>query len=492
MSPTSPVSFGAYIAGEFRQTKNRREVRSPYDARVVASVCDAGPDEIDSALAAAAAALPKTRALTSEQRATICTQVASGLKQRRDELALAICDEAGKPIADAYAEVDRAVFCFELASAEAQRTAAEGQLLPMDLRPQGAGRLGLVRRVPIGPVAAISPFNFPLNLAVHKVAPALAVGCPVILKPASQTPTPTLRLAEIIHDSAWPKDALSVVPATRAAADLLVTDERCKLITFTGSPSVGWDMKARAGKKRVVLELGGNAAVILDESVSVEDLAAIIPKLVYGAFSYAGQKCISVQRIYVVSPPNSRLYSTFRERFVAAARAAKCGDPRDREVLIGPLIDEGNAQRIASWIAEAKSLGGRLLCGGERQPAPHERIISATVLEDVPAQARAACEEIFGPVCNIECVPSFDAAVRAVNASKFGLQAALFTRDLGHALAAFAEIEAGAVVLNEAPSFRIDHMPYGGVKESGFGREGIRCAIEDMTEPRLLITGTLP
>lgn len=487
MHDANPSKFGIYLAGEFRQTENRRDVRSPYDGRVVATVCDAGPAEIELALDKAVQAFSETRALSSEQRAGILAQVALGIRRRRDELALAICDEAGKPIADAQAEVERAAFCFELASAEAQRAAGEGQILPMDLRPPGVGRLGLLRRFPIGPIAAISPFNFPLNLAVHKVAPALAVGCPVILKPASQTPTPTLRLAEIIHDSGWPRAALSVVPATRAAADLLVTDERCKLLTFTGSAPVGWDMKARAGKKRVVLELGGNAAVIIDETVSEDDLAGIVNKLVYGAFSYAGQKCISVQRIYIVSP-NGRLYSAFVESFVNAARAVKVGDPRDQTVLVGPIIDESNARRIENVIAEAEALGAKRLCGGERRGS----LIPATVLADVPNNARACAEEVFGPVCNIERCGSFDEAVRSVNASRFGLQAAVFTRDLGHSLQAFSMLEVGAVVLNEAPSFRMDHMPYGGVKDSGFGREGIRCAIEDMTEPRLLITGTLP
>lgn len=487
MSHDPPDTFGAYIAGEFCRTENHREIHSPYDGRVVATVCDAGPAEIDAALDAAVEALPATHALTSEQRANICAEVARSIRRRRDELALAICDEAGKPIADAEAEVERAVFCFELAAGEAGRAAGEGQLLPMDLRPPGVGRLGLVRRFPIGPVAAISPFNFPLNLAVHKLAPALAAGCPVVLKPASQTATPTLRLAEIIQDSAWPKGALSVVPSTRAAADLLVTDERTKLLSFTGSPSVGWDMKARAGKKRVVLELGGNAAVILDETVTSADLEAIVPKLIYGAFSYAGQKCISVQRIYVVSPEKGALYTEFLERFVAAAQAIETGNPREHSVLIGPMIDEANARRVESWIAEAETLGARRLCGGERKGA----LIPATVLENVPSSAKASCEELFGPVCNIERVASFEAAVAAVNASKFGLQASLFTRDLGHSLRAFNELTVGAVILNEAPSFRIDHMPYGGVKDSGFGREGIRCAIEDMTELRLLVTGSL-
>ena len=479
---------GPYVAGTFRTTEHRRLLRSPYDGRVLAEVCDAGSTEVEEALAAADASVAATRALTSQQRAAICSAVAVGLQTRAAELALAICDDSGKPITDAEAEVERAIFCFELAAAEAQRLAREGHVLPMDLKPAGRGRLGLTQRLPVGPVAAISPFNFPLNLAVHKVAPALAAGCPVVLKPASQTPTPTLILAEIIAQTAWPQAAFSVIPATRAAADALVTDERCKLLSFTGSGAVGWDMKARAGKKRVVLELGGNAAVIIDDSVVAADLDAIVAKLVYGAFSYAGQKCISVQRIYVVERPGSHLHAAFTERFVAATQALAIGDPRDRSVLVGPMIDEANARRVESWIAEAVSQGARLLCGGERLG----NVVQPTVLADVPATARACRDEVFGPVCNIDRVPSWDAAVSAVNASRYGLQAAVFTRDLGHSLRAFEELQVGAVILNEAPSFRIDHMPYGGVKESGFGREGIRAAIEDMTELRLLVTGALP
>lgn len=484
----SVPQFHPFIAGQRRPAAQQRVVRSPYDGRELAVVGEAGPPELEAALAAAERGAQAARALSSQERAEICAAVGRGVLAHRDELAQAICNEAGKPITDAQAEVERAALCFELAAAEAPRVAREGHLLPMDLRPQGRGRLGLTQRVPIGPIAAISPFNFPLNLAVHKVAPALAAGCPVILKPASQTPTPALRLAEIIAATAWPPEALSVVPATRAAADVLVTDPRCKLLTFTGSGAVGWDLKARAGHKRVVLELGGNAAVIIDETVTSADLDVIIPKLTYGAFSYAGQKCISVQRIYVVDGNNGRRYAELCERLVAATRALRTGDPRDPAVIVGPMIDEANARRVEAWIQEATAAGAQLLCGGGRQGA----VVTPTVLAAVPPDARVACDEIFGPVCNLDRVASFDAAVQAVNASRYGLQAAVFTRDLGHGLRAFDELAVGAVILNEAPSFRIDHMPYGGVKESGLGREGIRNAIEDMTELRLLVTGTLP
>ncbi len=484
---TAVSVFGAYVAGRACTSGPAREIRSPFDGRVVAVVHEAGDAEIDEALSAAASAVVQTRALSSQERATICAEVGRQIAACRDDLARSICDEAGKPIRDAQAEVDRAAFCFELAAAEAPRSAAEGELLPMDLRPAGRSRMGLVRRVPVGAVAAISPFNFPLNLAVHKVAPALACGCPVVLKPASQTPTPVLRLAAMIAQTSWPKAALSVLPAGRAAADRLVTDDRCGLLSFTGSAAVGWDMKARAGRKRVVLELGGNAAVLIDDSIQREDLDAIVEKLVYGAFSYAGQKCISVQRIYVVTGSDGGLFEEFQRRFVAATAAARCGDPRDPEVLVGPMIDAQNAQRIERWVEQALHAGAVALYRGGRQG----NVVAPTVLSRVPRDAAVCCEEAFGPVCVVEQVPSFSAGIAAINDSRFGLQAAVFTRDLGHSLRAFDELIVGAVILNDAPSFRMDHMPYGGVKDSGLGREGIRCAIADMTEPRLLVASAL-
>lgn len=491
--PMSSASCNApllrpFVAGRFVETANRRQLLAPYDRRVLGEVCDCGQAEIDEALRAAESALAITRRLTTDKRAAICTAIAKGLLAAQERLAHAICDDAGKPIADARAEVTRAVLCFELAAAEVLTTSGEGQVLPMDLTPLGYGRTGILRRFPLGPIAAISPFNFPLNLLVHKVAPAIAAGCPIVCKPASQTPSVALVLAEIIQAAGWPSGALSVVPATRAAADLLVTDDRCKLLTFTGSAPVGWDMKARAGKKKVTLELGGNAAVIIDETCSDHDLETIVPKLVYGAYSYSGQKCISIQRVYVVARQGDRLYRAVCERLQAAVAAIKVGDPHDPAVLVGPMIDEHNARRVESWVAEAESLGARRLYGGERQGT----FLPPTLLAEAPPHARVVREEVFGPVCHLDRVPSFEAALASVNDSRFGLQAAVFTHDLGHALRAHEELCVGAVILNEAPSFRIDHMPYGGVKDSGLGREGIRSAIVDMTEPRLLITGALP
>ncbi len=474
-----PQEFAAYIAGTWKPTANRRELRAPFDASHFATVHLCGPAELEEAIAAGVRAAPVTAALSSYERASICRAVAAGVRSRREELALGMCYESGKPIGDAFAEVDRAEHCFEIAAAEAERMG--GEVLPLDVRPASAGRWGLTRRFPVGLVAGISPFNFPLNLAVHKIAPAMASGCPIVLKPATQTPTSTLRLAEIIDATAWPKGALSVVPASREAADVLTTDERIQLLSFTGSAEVGWRMKARAGKKRVVLELGGNAAAIIDESA---DLDFAIPKLVYGAFSYAGQKCISVQRIFV----HARLWDAFVPAFVESTRRIKVGDPRDADVLVGPMIDEANAKRIEAWIDEARRLGAEVLIGGKRQGA----LVPPTVLAAVPREAKLNREEAFGPTVNLERVADFDEAIERTNDSAFGLQCGVFTRDLPHAWRAFEQLVVGGVIINDAPSYRIDHMPYGGVKDSGFGREGIRYAMQDMTELRLMVVAMPP
>jgi glyceraldehyde-3-phosphate dehydrogenase (NADP+) len=466
----------AYVAGAWRETADRRAIRSPFDGALVDEVSFCGPAELDDALAAAVRAAPAAAALATWERAAICRTISSQLAARASELADVMCAESGKPILEARAEVARAVHTFEIAGAEAERI--YGEVIPMDLRPSGAGRWGLTRRFPAGVVVGITPFNFPLNLAVHKIAPALACGCPIVVKPAEQTPLSCLKLAEIVDGTAWPRGALSVVPAAREVADRLITDPRPAVLSFTGSQRVGWDLKARAGKKKVVLELGGNAAVIVDERV---DLEAAIPKLIYGAFSYAGQKCISVQRVYV----HKHVFDEFVARFVAATGATPHGDPRDEKLFVGPMIDEANAKRVEGWIEEARAAGATVLCGGPRQGA----LLPPTVLTGVPPHVRLAKEEAFGPTVNLERVESFDAAIDAVNDSAYGLQCGVFTDDLHHAMRAFERIVVGAVIVNDAPSFRVDHMPYGGVKDSGFGREGVRDAIREMTETRLLVVG---
>jgi glyceraldehyde-3-phosphate dehydrogenase (NADP+) len=473
------VTFPAYVAGRFTTTATTHSLRSPFDGATIGEVSLCGAAEIEAALAAGAAAAPEVARLSSYERGSICRAIAAGLSARAGEIADGMGAESAKPIGDAQAEVGRAVHCFEIAAAEAERL--YGEMIPLDLRPASAGRYGVTRRFPVGLVAGIAPFNFPLNLAVHKIAPAIAAGCPIVVKPATQTPTSCLRLAEIIDRTAWPKGAFSVVPASRDAAEALVTDERVQLLSFTGSPAVGWAMKARAGKKKVVLELGGNAAAIIDADA---DLDLAIPRLVYGAFSYAGQKCISIQRVFV----HRSRWDELRQRFLTAAAQVKSGDPRVAEHLVGPMIDEANARRIEQWIAEAVEQGAEVLLGGPRRGA----LVPPTVLTGVPGSARLDREEAFGPTVNLEPVDSFAQAIARVNDSPFGLQCGVFSNHLGNVLHAFEHIVVGAVIVNDAPSYRIDHMPYGGVKDSGFGREGIRYAMRDMTEERLLVLAVPP
>ncbi len=463
-----------FIAGAWRESTERVTIRAPYDDRELCTVSLAQARDIEDAIAAAVKVFPSMRKMHTWQRAELCRKTAASFGARKEELALAMVDEGGKPIGDARAEVDRAVHCFEVAASEAETLG--GEVMPLDLRASAAGRIGFTRRVPVGPISAISPFNFPLNLAVHKVAPALAVGCPVVLKPAPQTPTVCLQLAEIVDAAGWPKGSLSIVPAQPSVADKLVTDERMKLLTFTGSPEVGWELKRRSGKKKVVLELGSNAAVIVDEGA---DLPFAVARIVYGAYSYAGQKCISVQRIYV----HDRVYDAFLAQFLAATAKVKCGDPRDPEVLIGPMINQAAAVRVEQWIDEAKARGARALAGGPRQGS----VVPATVLVDVPADTKVSCAEAFGPVVTIDRFRDFDDALARVNDSRFGLQAGVFTADLNRALRSWSELEMGGVIINDIPTWRIDPMPYGGVKDSGLGREGLRSSMEEMTEVRLMV-----
>jgi glyceraldehyde-3-phosphate dehydrogenase (NADP+) len=463
-----------YVAGVWRRGADALTIKSPFDGADICTAGQASARDVEDAIAAAASTFAQTRKLPTFTRAEICRAIARGIAAQKEALALDMVLEGGKPIGDAKAEVDRAVHCFECAAAEAETFA--GEMMPLDLRASSAGRFGVTKRVPVGPISAIAPFNFPLNLAVHKIAPAFAVGCPVILKPAPQTPSTSTRLAEIIDGTAWPKGAFSVLPAAPAVADALVTDERMKLLSFTGSPSVGWELKRRAGKKKVVLELGNNSAVIVDERV---DVASIIPRLIYGSYSYAGQKCISVQRIDV----HESLYADFVKRFVAASAQVKVGDPRDPDVLIGPLINPAAAARLDQWIDEAKARGARVLLGGP----PKGTLYPATVLDNVPADAKLSCEEAFGPIVVLDSFRDFGEALARVNSSRFGLQTGVYSNDLKRVLASWNELEVGAVIVNDIPAWRIDPMPYGGVKDSGQGREGISASMHEMTELRLLV-----
>lgn len=474
MNSTSDTPhYRLFLAGEWRDTAQHYTVRNPYDQSVVAVVSRAGPAELEEAIQAAVRAFEETRRLPSHRRASILCAVSAGISERGEELARSIAQEAGKPLKQARVEVQRSSFTFAQAAEESSRI--HGELVHLDAFPSGEGRQGIVRRFPIGPIAAITPFNFPLNLVAHKLAPAIAAGCPVVLKPASQTPITALKLAEIIAAAGWPAAALSVLPMQSSDSSPLVEDERFKLLTFTGSPAVGWAMKSRAGRKRVTLELGGNAGVIIHRDANL-DLAAA--RSVVGGFSYAGQTCISVQRIFV----QVEVYEEFMDRFVPAVQALKLGDPLDAESDLSALISPDDGARVAEWLAEAQAAGAELLLGGNVRGG----LVEPTIVVKAGPELRVNCQEIFAPVVTVQTYDEFDEALTALNNSAFGLQAGVFTNDLKLAFRAFEMLEVGGVIINDVPTWRVDHMPYGGVKQSGFGREGLKYAIEEMTEMRLL------
>jgi glyceraldehyde-3-phosphate dehydrogenase (NADP+) len=469
------TEFPYCLAGKPGRSAATHEVVNPYDRTVVGVTWLAGDREFDTAADAAVAAAPAMRALPAHERAAILMSVSGALKTRQDEIARTLAGEAGKAIRDATAEVDRAAMTFHIAAEEARRLG--GEVVPMDLAPHGAGRIGITRRFPIGPVAAISPFNFPLNLSAHKVAPAIAAGNPIVLKPATKTPLSALYLAELLAAAGLPEGAISVLPMPRTVGDRLVTDARFKLLTFTGSSPVGWDMKNRAGKKKVILELGGNAGVVIDDSA---DLQFAATRIATGGFALAGQSCISVQRVYV----HERVFDDFSGRLLTLVGALKVGDPLDPATDVGPMIDEGEAARVDAWVQEAVARGARVLTGGTRLGGA---LYSPTVITDVPADAKVCAAEVFAPLVGLYPFARFDDALREVNRSAFGLQAGVFTSMLEHALRAFDELDVGGVIVNDVPTWRTDQMPYGGIKDSGLGREGPRYTIEEMTEPKLLV-----
>ena len=466
-------SFGCYIAGEWIDTVNAVEVHSPYSDELVAVIHRAGTEEIETAIAKATSAFETTRKLPVWKRADVLEKISAGIASRREEFAQTIALEAGKPIRIARVEVDRAIYTFKIAAEESKRI--YGEIVPLDWIPGTEGREAQVRRVPLGPIVGISPFNFPLNLVAHKVAPAIAAGNSIILRPASQTPVSALKLAEVISPLGWPAEAFSVVPSTTQDAAPLVADERIKLLTFTGSPAVGWGLKTRAGRKRVTLELGGNAGVVVHKDA---DVAYAAERVAWGGFSYAGQSCISVQRVYV----HEDIYESFLEDFVKRVKALKVGDPLDEATDVGPLIDPGAAQRVEEWVNEARQDGAQVLIGGSREG----NMWQPTVLTNLRPTMRVSCQEVFAPLVDIYRYSDIRGAIQAVDESDFGLQAGLFTRDLYIVKQAFDEIEVGGLMVNDVPTFRIDHMPYGGVKQSGFGREGLRYAIEEMSELKLV------
>ncbi|MFZ5853980.1 MAG: aldehyde dehydrogenase family protein [Chloroflexota bacterium] len=464
-----------FLAGRWVESPDRLEVANPADpAHPAGATFNATAAQYEEAVEAAVATFEVTRRLPAYERGAILRRISEGIRDRRDELARLIALEAGKPIRDATGEVDRAVLTFRLGAEEAERM--YGELIPLDLMASSKGRVGITRRFPLGPIAGISPFNFPLNLAAHKIAPALAAGNTIVLKPPSKDPLTMLTVAEIIEQSGAPAGSVSVLPMTRELGDRMVADPRFKLLTFTGSPSVGWRMKERAGKKKVVLELGGNAGVIVDRTA---DLDWAVKRILIGAFTYSGQVCISVQRMFI----HAEVWDEFMARFVAGAAALRLGDPLDPTTDLGPMVDQTAATRTQQWVDEAVALGGRLLLGGRANGT----FFLPTILTDTPVSARVCSNEAFAPLVVAFPFTDIGDAIRRVNDSFFGLQTGIFTNDLAHAWQAFSELEVGGVIVNDIPTYRIDHMPYGGVKDSGLGREGLRWAIEDMTEIRIMV-----
>lgn len=466
-----------YIDGGWIDGFDVAEIRSPYDGAVVGRHHRAGREQVSAAISSAERAFHEHRGDPSSARSGALAAMAAIVERRSEEFAQTICGEAGKPIRFARLEVERSLHTLRWSAEEAKRIG--GEVIPLDVVPVGHGHLGIARRFPVGPVLAITPFNFPLNLVCHKVGPAIAAGCSVILRPASQTPLSSLLLAEVAAEAGLAAGLLNVVPCPVQHVEAILEDERIKLVTFTGSPPVGWALKQRAYRRKVVLELGGNAAVVFDRGY---DLLAQIPKIAVSAYAHAGQSCISVQRIFVPREEEER----FAETMAAHVRdSVTFGDPSREETVAGPLIRSEEADRVMSWIAEARERGATIVVGGRRS----HNIIEPTLLRHVDPELRIASEEVFGPVAVLDGYGTFDEALEKVNDSRFGLQAGLFTNDLAHAFRALQDLEVGAVLVNETPTWRVDHMPYGGVKESGFGREGVRCAIEEMTEPRLLVLG---
>jgi acyl-CoA reductase-like NAD-dependent aldehyde dehydrogenase len=461
------------VGGEWLETGAWLDVRSPYSGEVVGRVARGGATEARAAVDAAERALADP--LPAHERARLLDSVARELERRHDEVARTISGEAGKPMKAARVEAERAVSTYTAAAVEARKLA--GEVVPMEASEAGAGKLGFTLRLPIGVVGAISPFNFPLNLVAHKVAPALAAGCPVVLKPASQTPLSALLLAELEQEAGLPPGWLNVVVGPSAEiGDVLVEDARVRMITFTGSSDVGWALRERAARKKVTLELGNATPVVVAADADVDAAAA---KLAANAFSFAGQSCISVQRVYV----ERAAYDAFLASFLPRVEELRVGDPGDEDTDVGPVIDDGARERILAWIDEARRAGAEILAGGEADGP----FLRPTVIAGAPPDAKVACEEVFGPVCTVDAVGSLDEALARANGTRYGLQAGIFTASLDTALRAARELDFGGVTVNEAPTFRADQMPYGGVKDSGNTREGPPYTVREMTEERLVV-----
>ncbi len=462
------------VGSEWRETPTRQTVTNPFTETPIAEVCLARPADVEEAVTLSLKAFSSLARASSHTRATALHHLAGKLKEQKEDFAQTICLEAGKPITDARREVDRAIQTFSIACEEAKRI--PGEVIPMDVSPGMERYLGLGQRVPIGPVLCITPFNFPLNLVAHKVAPCLAVGNPILLKPAPQTPLTALRLGRLFQELDLPEGTLSILPCENALAESMVRDPRIQALSFTGSAAVGWSLKDKAGKKRVLLELGGNAAVIVEPDA---DLHQAAQRCVTGGFSYSGQTCISVQRIYL----HDEVYDTFLDRVLPLVESLPAGNPADDSTVIGPLIDERAAIRVETWIEEAVRQGARLRTGGTR----HRSLMHPTVLTDVDSRMKISCEEVFGPVITLSRYQHLDQAFDMVNDSPYGLQAGIFTRNVDSIFRAYHALDVGTVLANEIPTFRADHMPYGGMKDSGLGREGVKYAIQELSDQKLLV-----
>ena len=470
-----PLPGPAFLVGaEWRESPVQQAVFNPYTGRAIAEVCQAQAPDIEDAIKLSVSAFPAFAAFPAHARSKALLSIAQQLSARQHEFANVMSLEAGKPMTDAVREVQRAIQTFTVASEEALRM--QGDTIPMDRSPGMEHHMGILQRVPIGPVLGITPFNFPLNLVAHKIAPCLAVGNPFLLKPAPQTPLTALLLGEIMCELELPPGTISVLPCENALAETMVRDPRIQALSFTGSASVGWSLKDKAGKKRVALELGGNAAVIIEPDANLQ-LAA--QRCATGGFSYSGQTCISVQRLYV----HAEAYDQFLELLLDQVRVIPCGDPLDESTVVGPLINQEAALRVETWIQEAVAQGADCLVGGTR----HEAIVAPTVLANVRPTMKVSCEEVFGPVITISRYQDFAEALHRVNDSPYGLQAGIFTQNVNRIFQAYRELEVGAVLANEIPTWRADHMPYGGVKDSGLGREGVQYAMQELTEPKLLV-----
>jgi acyl-CoA reductase-like NAD-dependent aldehyde dehydrogenase len=480
MTATAPSirTYPFLLSGELRDAVESVEIRSPYSGDPIGRAALASPDDVSAAIDAAVAAAPAAAALPSHARAAVLQRIAGGVADRREELARLLASEAGKPLGLARTEIDRAAFVFRLGAEEAVRLG--GEMIPMDLQPHGEHRWGITRRFPLSPVSAIIPFNFPVLLAAHKLAPAIACGATIVLKPPPQDPLATLLLAEVVRGSGYPAGAISILLCSNEVAAPLIDDPRIRMISFTGSARAGWAIRRRAYTKRVTLELGGNAAVMIEPDA---DLDHAVRRCVTGGYFYAGQSCISTQRILV----NQSVYDSFVERFVQAVGALRTGDPTLETTEVGPMIDQASAERAAEWIAEAVAAGARVAVGGQR----YGSLLQPAVLLDTAGAMRVNCEEVFAPVTTVRPYADFDQAITEVNDSAYGIQAGLFTNDMRKILRAFERIDVGGLVVNDVPTYRVDHAPYGGVKASGQGREGVRYAIEEMTELKLLVLNEL-